>query len=84
MEITLNIDEEVMQKVSMIADAQDTTVVAMVEEYLTAIATSKAIARLERITRMREAIDHKERELGTGTWNRDDLYDRPYRYYYNQ
>ena len=84
MNLTLDIDEEIAAKVSKIAAARDMTVEAMVAEYLTSIANSKAGARLERIARMREAIDRGEGELGSPVRTRDDLYDRPYRYYYGQ
>ena len=84
MNLTLDIDEETAAKVSKIAAAQDTTVAAMVAEYLTSIANSKAGARLERIARMRDAIDRGEGEFGSPVRTRDDLYDRPYRYYYGQ
>ena len=81
---TLDIDEDTAAKVSKIAAAQDTTVAAMVAEYLTSIANSEAGARLERIARMRDAIDRDEGELGPPVRTRDDLYDRPYRYYYGK
>ena len=84
MDLSLDIDEEIAAKVSKIAAAQDMTVAAMVAEYLTSIANSAAGARLERIARMRDAIDRGEGELGSPVRTRDDLYDRPYRYYYGQ
>ncbi len=84
MNLNLDIDEETAAKVSKIAAARDMTVAEMVAEYLTGMANSAAGARLERITRMREAIDRGEGELGSPVRTRDDLYDRPYRYYYGQ
>ena len=84
MNLNLDINEETAARVSRIAAAQDMTVEAMVAEYLTGIAGSEAGARLERIARMREAIDRGEGELGSPTRTRDDLYDRPYRFYYGQ
>ena len=63
MNLILDIDEEIAAKVSKIAAAQDMTVEAMVVEYLTGIANSEAGARLERIARMREAIDRGEGEI---------------------
>ena len=84
MNLNLDINEETAARVSRIAAAQDMTVEAMVAEYLMGIASSEAGARLERIARMREAIDRGEGELGSPTRTRDDLYDRPYRFYYGQ
>lgn len=84
MKITLDIDEAIATKVSKIAEARDTTVAELVVEYLTGIATSEASARLERIAKLRESIDRYGRDMGPRTWTREDLYDRPYRYYYGQ
>ena len=84
MELRLDIDDHVLSKASAIADARDMTVEAMVVEYLTGIATSEASARLERIDKVREAIKNAEDKAGIINLNRDDLYDRPYRYYYGQ
>ena len=84
MELKLDIDEHILTKVSTIADARDTTVAELVVEYLTGIATSEASARLERIAKLRESIDRYGRDMGPRTWTREDLYDRPYRYYYGQ
>ena len=84
MTLNLDIDEQVLAKVSKIAQAQDTTVAAMVVEYLTSIANSEASARLERIAKIREAIEKAEREAGFVNMNRDDMYDRPLRFYYGK
>lgn len=84
MTLNLDIDEQVLAKVSKIAQAQDTTVAAMVVEYLTSIANSEASARLERIPKIREAIEKAEREAGFVNMNRDDMYDRPLRFYYGK
>ena len=84
MKLNLDIDEQVLARASKMAEARDMTVEAMVVEYLTGIATSEASARLERIDKLRESIDRYGRDMGPRTWSREDLYDRPYRYYYGQ
>ncbi len=84
MKLKLDIDEHILTKVSAIAGARDTTVAAMVVEYLTSIANSEASARLERISKIREAIEKAEREAGFVNMNRDDMYDRPLRFYYGK
>lgn len=43
MNLTVDIDEETAAKVSKIAAAQDTTVAAMVSEYLTAMANDTGV-----------------------------------------
>jgi predicted transcriptional regulator len=84
MNLTLDIDDEIVAKVSRIAEARDMTVEAMVVEYLTGIATSPATSRLERIAKMREAIESAEEKAGILNLNREDIYDRPYRHYYGE
>ena len=84
MKLNLDIDEQVLARVSKMAEARDMTVEAMVVEYLTGIATSEASARLERIPKIREAIENAEQEAGFLNMNRDDTYDRPFRYYYGK
>ena len=45
MNITLSIDEGIVKKVRKIAIDKDTTLTAMVRDYLTAVASSDAAAR---------------------------------------
>ena len=84
MNLTLDIDEETAARVSKIAAAQDMTVEAMVAEYLTGIANSPVAARLERIAKFRDALELTEGEASIINLNREDIYDRPYRYYYGE
>ena len=93
MDITLDIDAEIIAKVSRIAAAQDTTVAAMVSRYLAALANhdgandpndAAAGVRLERIARLREIADRSDQQAAARSWTRDDLYDRPYHHYYDQ
>ena len=84
MKLTLDIDEEIAAKVSKIAAARDMTVEVMVEEYLMGITSSHAASRLERIAKFRDALERTENEARIINLNRDDIYDRPYRYYYGE
>ena len=93
MDITLNIDAEIIAKASRIAAAQDTTLAALVAEYLVALANhdgasdhngDAAGVRLERIARRRETADRNDQQAATRSWTREDLYDRPYHRYYDQ
>ena len=81
MNITLSIDEDVVKKVRKIAIDKDTTLTAMVRDYLTSVAESDAAARREHAARFRESVDRLSRDMGPRTWTRDDLYDRPKRFY---
>ena len=77
MNLTLDIDEETAAKVSKIAAARDMTVEAMVVEYLTGIAGSRADAteRKAQADKFRETVTKYSRDMGPRTWTRDDLYE---------
>ena len=81
MNITLSVDEEVVKKVRKIAIDKDTTLTAMVRAYLTSVAESGDTARQERIAKFRETSERLSRDMGPRTWTREELYDRPHRYY---
>ena len=76
MNITLSIDEEIVKKVRRIAMDKDTTLTAMVRDYLTSVANSDAVDRKEQVARLEESYKKLSRDMGPRTWTRDDLYDR--------
>lgn len=79
MKITLNIDDEIVKKVRKIAIDKDTTLSAMVRDYLTSIAGSDAAARKADADKLMETLEKVSRDMGPRTWTREDLYDRPRR-----
>ena len=76
MNITLSIDEEIVKKVRRIAMNKDTTLTAMVRDYLTSVANSDAADRKEQVARLMRSTERLSRDMGPRTWTRDDLYDR--------
>ncbi len=73
--ITLAMDEAILEEVRIVAAKKGTTVNAMVRDYLT------SVARLEDRTgrarrRIRELAEKSTAEVGPITWKREDLYDR--------
>ncbi len=76
MNITLSIDEETVKKVRKIAVDRDTTLTAMVRDYLTSVADSDAVDRKEQVARLMRSVERSSRDMGPRTWTRDDLYDR--------
>ena len=78
MDITLSIDEGIVERVSRIAANKNTTLPAMVEEYLTTLAEREDDAdRHEVVARLEESIRRYSRDMGPRAWTRDDLHDRP-------
>ena len=80
MNITLNIDDEIVRKVRKIAVDKNTTLTAMVRDYLASVADTDAAARKETVDKLRESWEKLGRPMGPRNWTRDDLYDRPYAY----
>jgi hypothetical protein len=73
--ITLAIDEAVLEEARVYAAKRNTSVNGLVRDFLEGIA--KQEDRTERARRrLRELIDRSTLEVGDVTWKRDDLYDR--------
>ena len=73
--ITLSVEDEVLEKVKVIAAERRTSVNAMVRDFLTSIAQSED--RTERARRrLLELAEQSKAEMGAITWKREDLYDR--------
>jgi hypothetical protein len=73
--ITLALDETLLDEVRVAAAKKGTTVNAMVRDYLMSVA--KLEDRKERARRrIRELAEKSTAEVGPITWQREDLYDR--------
>lgn len=85
MNITVDIDDQIAEKVSKIAIEKNTTLTAMVQKYLTSLADDApaldAAAGKEAADKFRESVRQLSRPMGPRNWTRDDLYDRPYAYF---
>ena len=81
MKITMRIDEEIVKKVRKIAIDKNTTLTAMVRDYMTSIATCDAAARKADADQLMKTFEKVSRDMGPRTWTREDLYDRPRRYH---
>lgn len=73
--ITLSVDEDVLDAVRIYAAEHRTSVNGLVREYLSAIAdhrrhSKEARAQIATLSRMSTAV------LGTRNWTRDDLHER--------
>jgi hypothetical protein len=73
--ITLAIDESVLEEARVYAAKRNTSVNGLVRDFLEGIA--KQEDRTERARRrLRELAERSTLEVGEVTWKRDDLYDR--------
>lgn len=73
--ITLSVDEKVLAAVRRKAAEQNSTVNALVREYLTQLASHEDRAAQAR-KRLRELSSKSRAELGRKRWTRDELHDR--------
>jgi replicative DNA helicase len=81
MNITLSIDEEIVKKVRKIAIDKDTTLTAMVRDYLTSVASGDTATRKADAAKLMQTFEKVSRDMSPRTWTREDLYDRPRRYH---
>ena len=70
MNITLSIDDEVVRTVRKIAVGKDTTLTAMVRDYLTSVATNDVVGRKEHVVRLKETLRRVSRDMGPRRWTR--------------
>jgi len=74
--LTLSIEPETVKKVRHIALDRNTTLTAMVRDYLRQIASADDAARERAVARLREGFEKNSRPFGPRDWKRDDLYER--------
>lgn len=73
--ITLSVDEKVLASVRRYSAERDSTVNALVREFLTDIANHQDRARQAR-ARLRELSTKSSARLGNRTWTRDQFHER--------
>ena len=73
--VTLSIDEAVLSAVRRYAAEHDSSVNALVREFLTMIARREDRAKKAR-QRIRELSDSSDARIGSKSWSRDELHAR--------
>lgn len=73
--ITLSVDEKILAAVRRYAVERDSSVNALVRDFLAEIATREDRARKAR-ERIRELSDQSTARIGSRTWTRDELHER--------
>jgi len=74
--ITLSVDDEIIKKVRKVAVDKNTTLTAMVREFLQSVADSNAAEKKQAVKKLQKSFQGLSRDMGTRTWTRDDLYER--------
>ncbi len=73
--ITLSVDDDVLATVRRHAAERNSSVNALVREYLTSLAAHEDQARRAR-ARLKRLSKQSQGRLGKKTWTRDELHDR--------
>jgi hypothetical protein len=73
--ITLSVEDNVLANVRRLAAERNSTVNALVRDYLTSLAAHDNRAKRARV-RLRQLSTRSQGQLGKKRWSRDDLHDR--------
>jgi hypothetical protein len=73
--ITLSVEDDILQEARKIAAERNTTVNAIVRAHLGDLVRQKKRTR-DSLRRMRELAEQGGMEVGEKTWTRDDLHER--------
>jgi hypothetical protein len=74
--ITLSIDHKIIKKVRKIAIDKNTTLTAMVRDYLTSVAARDVQEKKEAIRKLQKSFKTSARYMGPHKWTREALHER--------
>ncbi len=74
--ITLSVDDEIISKVRKMAIDKNTTLTAMVRNYLTTVASQDGQQKRMAADTLRRSFQMLKRDMGRRTWTREAIYDR--------
>ena len=74
--ITLSVDDDVIKKVRKIAIDKNTTLTAMIREFLISVSTRDTQEKNDAIRKLQKSFKKISRDMGQRTWTREDLHER--------
>jgi hypothetical protein len=74
--ITLKVDEETIKKVRKVAIEKDTTLTAMVRDFLTSVSQRNDLEKKAVIRKLKASFKDLGRDMGSRKWTRESLYER--------
>jgi hypothetical protein len=74
--ITLNVEDEVIKKVRKIAIDKNTTLTALVREFLASVANQDAQKKSVAVANIRKSFKTASRNMGKRKWTREMLHER--------
>lgn len=74
--ITLSVDDKIIKKVRKIAIDQNTTLTAMVRDFLRSVAERGGPEAERAVRNLKASFAKYSRDMGSRTWKRDELHER--------
>ena len=74
--ITLSVDGETIKKVRKVAIDRNTTLTAMVREFLQSVAAREQTEKRRMVRELKQTFGKYSRDMGARTWTREDLHER--------
>jgi hypothetical protein len=74
--ITLSVNEETIKKVRRVAVEKDTTLTAMVRDFLNRVAQQNDLEKKTAVRKLRTSFKNLSRDMGQRKWTRESLYER--------
>ena len=74
--ITLSVDDEIIKKVRKIAIDKNTTLTAMVRDFLISVTKRDAQKKDEAIKKLQKSFETLSRDMGQRKWTRETLHER--------
>ena len=75
-QLTLTLKDETVKKAEQVAEAQSTSLPALIEEFVESVASQADDQRAESLKWLTESFSRLSRPIGPRTWRREDLYER--------
>ena len=74
--ITLSVEDEIIKKVRKVAIDKNTTLTALVREFLTSVANQDAQKKDIAVANLRKSFKTASRNIGKRKWTREMLHER--------
>ena len=74
--ITLSVDDEIIKKVRKIAIDKNTTLTAMVRQFLTSVAAMDVQEKNDAVKRLQKSFLNLSCNMSHRNWTREDLHER--------
>ncbi len=74
--ITLSVDDEIIKKVRKIAIDKNTTLTAMVRQFLTSVAALDAQEKNNALNNLQGSFNNLSIDMGRRKWSRENLHER--------